>query len=372
MRARGRWKLAPASGSGIMPRSVRKLIWLAIALVALTTSSLRAAPLGPVHRGGSTWAGARGPAPGGRLVIGAAGDIACESAPNGPREPASCQYDDTADLIVRTGLDEVLLLGDLQYEAGAYRSFARFFDPTWGRALANLSPAPGNHEYPGGPSSRPRGYFRYFGDRVRGPDRLGYYSFDLGSCPDAPCWHVISLNSELCFAPGGCGRADDPQDPGPGNRMHRWLRNDLAAHPDAEYPCTIAYWHHPRFSFTTGSGATAAVGPMWDLLYDAGADIVLNGHSHNYQRWRPQDPTGALDPERGIREFVVGTGGRSLYAIPGTTPPANLAVAQATAFGVLRLTLLPEGYRWAWTTARGQPAFDDASAGPVPCVRATP
>jgi len=352
-----------------MPRSVRKLISLAIGVVALTTSSLQAAPLEPADPGGSTRADARGPAPDGGLVIGAAGDIACESAPNGRREPATCQYDDTADLIVGAGLDEVLLLGDLQYEVGAYHAFARYFDATWGHALPNLSPAPGNHEYPDGPSSRPRGYFRYFGDRVKGPHRLGYYSFDLGSCPDAPCWHVISLNSELCFAPGGCGRAADPQDPGPGNRMHRWLANDLAAHPDAQYPCTIAYWHHPRFSFTTGSGATTAVGPLWNLLYAAGVDVVLNGHSHNYQRWRPQDPTGALDPERGIREFVVGTGGRILYAIPGTARPANLVVAQADAFGVLRLTLEAEAYRWAWATAAHQPAFRDASTGAVPCVR---
>lgn len=305
-----------------------------------------------------------------RWVIGAAGDIVCDSDPNGPAEPDTCQYDDTADLIVRSGLDEVLLLGDNQYETGRYADYLEYFDPSWGRAFANLSPAPGNHEYPGGPSSRPRGYFRYFGDRVKGPHGLGYYSFDLGACPDDPCWHLISLNSELCFAPGGCGPAADPSDPGTGNRMYAWLRRDLMRHPDAEYPCTLAYWHHPRFSFSTGSGATTTVGPLWELLHDASADIVLNGHSHNYQRWEPQDPAGAADPDRGIRQFVVGTGGRSKYAIPQGEPPENLVVAQADAFGVLRLTLRAQGYRWAWVTARGQPAFADASEGRVPCVRA--
>jgi hypothetical protein len=153
--------------------------------------------------------------------------------------------------------------------------------------------------------------------------------------------------------------------------MYAWLAADLAAHPDSAYPCTLAYWHHPRFSFSTGSGASAAVAPLWELLYAARADVVLNGHSHNYQRWRPQDPAGEADRD-GIRQFVVGTGGRSLYAIPGGTPPDTLAVANARAFGVLRLTLKAEGYRWAWVTARAQPAFEDEGERGVPCARATP
>ena len=305
-----------------------------------------------------------------RYVIAAAGDIACESDPNGPGSPATCQYDDTARLIDGANLSRVLLLGDNQYERGAYAAYTSYFDPTWGRAKANLAPAPGNHEYANDPSSRPRGYFRYFGKNVKGPDGLGYYSFDIGACPDEPCWHLISLNSELCFTAGGCGPAVDPSDPGPGNRMQAWLTQDLAEHPDTEYPCTLAYWHHPRFSFSTGSGATSAVGPLWELLHAARADVVLNGHSHNYQRWRPMDPNGELDREAGIREFVVGTGGASHYALPGGTAPDNLVSAQADAFGVLRLTLKAKGYRWVWVSAAGQPAFDDASERAVRCVRA--
>jgi acid phosphatase type 7 len=307
-----------------------------------------------------------------RYVIAAAGDIACEHAAYGRRMLSSCQYDDTARLVDGDDLSAVLLLGDNQYERGAYAAYRAYFDPTWGRAFDVIAPAPGNHEYDNDPSSRPRGYFRYFGEEAKGPDGLGYYAFDVGACPNPPCWHLISLNSELCFAPGGCGPAADPSNPGPGNRMYAWLEQDLAAHSDAAYPCTLAYWHHPRFSFSTGSGASTAVAPLWRLLHAARADVVLNGHSHNYQRWRPQDPDGDRDGSEGIVEFVVGTGGASHYAIPKGTRPANLAAAQAAAFGVLRLTLKADGYRWRWVSARGQPGFVDASDGRVACVRATP
>ena len=297
-------------------------------------------------------------------VIGAAGDIACAQDPNGSDEPDTCQFDDTADLIKGTGLSEVLLLGDNQYDRGEYQNYLDYFDPTWGRALRNISPALGNHEYPDGPNSTPRGYFRYFGHDARGPDGLGYYSFDLGRCPDDPCWHMIALNSELCFADGGCDAATDPADPGSGERMYAWLETDLDA--NADHACTLAYWHHPRFSHSTGSGATSTVAPLWDLLYAANADVVLNGHSHNYQRWRPQDPSGGHDRGRGIRQFIVGTGGRGHYAIDGDAPPANLVVAQADAFGILRIALKPAGYAWEWVTAAGQPSFEDN--GRAKCV----
>jgi hypothetical protein len=273
-------------------------------------------------------------------------------------------------LILGTGLAEVLPLGDIQYEVGAYAAFKAYFDPTWGRAFSNLSPVPGNHDYAEDPTSRPRGYFRYFGARVRGPHGLGYYSFDLGACPDAPCWHMVALNSMLCFAPGGCGPAADPNNPGSGNRMYRWLQRDLARHPDAEYPCTLAYWHHPLFSFSTRGAASSNVRPLWDLLHAASADVVLNGHSHNYQRWRPQDPSGVSDPKHGIRQFVVGTGGRHLYEIPGGDRPANLTQAQADSFGILRIALNVESYRWRWVPTARQPTFTDAPRRGVKCVRA--
>jgi hypothetical protein len=347
---------------------VRRPLALAAAFLALLASTSGATEVRTSHRPAPAASAGRAD---GRWVIGAAGDIACGSDANGPSRPDVCQYDDTSDLVVRTGLDEVLLLGDIQYETGAYRDFLAFFDPTWGRAFDNTSPVPGNHEYANDPSARPGGYFRYFGDAARGPRRLGFYSFDLGACPERPCWHLVALNSELCFAPGGCGPAADPENPGPGNRMYMWLRRDLARHPDSEYPCTLAYWHHPRFSVSTASGPSEAVGPLWELLYDAAADVVLNGHSHNYQRWEPQSPVGVSDPERGVRQFVVGTGGASTYPIESEPSPDTLAVAQAESFGIIRITLKAHGYRWEWVTADGQPAFADASDGQVPCVRAS-
>jgi len=302
-------------------------------------------------------------------VIGAAGDIACNADPYPETEPDNCQYDETADLL--TGLTLILALGDNQYPTGSYTGYTTYYDPTWGQYLANTNPVPGNHEYAQDPSSTPRGYFRYFGDRVKGPDGLGYYSFDVpkGCTPgQGVCWHFIALSSELCFASGGCGAPSDPANPGLGNKMHEWLKQDLSDHPASAYACTLAYWHHPLFSFSSGSGESPAMRPLWRLLYRAHADVVVNGHSHNYQRWRPQAPGGAFAPGHGIREFVVGTGGASKYPLPTGQRPANLAVAQDAAFGILRITLRRAGYSWEWATAAGQPAnFTDDSTTTVKC-----
>ena len=136
----------------------------------------------------------------------------------------------------------------------------KYYGPTWGRFRTRTFPAPGNHEYTEDPAAVPTGYFRYFGDRVRGPDGLGYYSFDLptGCTPGVGvCWHLIALSSELCFAGGGCGPAADPADSGPGNRMHGGSSTTCCTHPDDDYPCTLAFWHHPLFSISDGSGVDA-------------------------------------------------------------------------------------------------------------------
>ncbi len=303
------------------------------------------------------------------VVIGAAGDIACERPPQ-PTDTEACRYDDTADLLA--GLAGVLVLGDAQYERGDYEAFLRYYEPTWGRFRSQTFPVPGNHEYTQDPRSTPNGYFRYFGDRVRGPDGLGYYSFDLprGCTPRlGTCWHFIALSSELCFAGGGCEAPSDASDPGPGGRMYAWLRSDLRAHPGSDYPCTLAFWHHPLYSISDGSGATAATRPLWELLHDAHADVVLNGHSHNYQRWEPQDPFGARDMRHGIREFVVGTGGASKYGLLLGTGSTNLATAQNQAFGILRITLHRAGYTWRWVPAAGQPSdFTDVATTVSACV----
>jgi hypothetical protein len=306
------------------------------------------------------------------IQVAAAGDIACQAGPYPPSGSGSCQYQATSDLLTTGGLSAVLALGDDQYDVGAYGAFLRYFDPTWGRLTDILHPVPGNHEYAQDPTSRPHGYFRYFGRAVKGPEGLGFYSFDLpaGCTPGRGiCWHVIALPSELCFAPGGCGPAADPANPGTGNRMYAWLKQDLAAHPNDPYTCTLAFWHHPLFSFSTGSGATSAVRPLWQLLYRARADVVLNGHSHNYQRWRPQDPRGGRDRKRGIREFVVGTGGASHYALQSGTRPSNLAAAQDDAFGVLRFSLRRNGYAWTWVASAGQAAaFTDTKTASIRCT----
>jgi serine/threonine-protein kinase len=304
----------------------------------------------------------------GPFVIAAAGEIACPGPPFPDADPDACQYDDTADLLHPGELAAVLALGDNQYDNGDYEDYLAYYDAEWGRAKSITKPVPGNHEYRAPLPATPDGYLRYFGDSVRGPDGQGYYSFDLGACPSRPCWHLIALNSQLCVGPGGCGPPPRGIEPGAGNRMYRWLKRDLSTHPNKEYPCTLAYWHHPLVSFSMGSGATPEVRPLWDLLYAARADVVLNGHSHNYQRWKPQDPAKRADPDRGLRQFVVGTGGSFKNSLQLGAWPANLVAAQDSAFGVLKITFGRTSYMWMWVSAPGQPAYSDASARPAHCT----
>jgi hypothetical protein len=338
---------------------------LAGVLAALTI----AMPVG--RSSGTSVAGALALQAPSEYVIVAAGDIACGNAPFGKASPDRCQYDETAELTSGRRIEEVLPLGDLQYNEGEYRKFVRYYGKWWGVSKENQSPVPGNHDHAFEPNRKPRGYFRYFGNRVKGPNGWGYYSYDLPAgcvAGDEVCWHLIALNSELCYATGGCNRPDDPTDVGVGEQMWRWLRRDLNKHPDSDQPCTLAYFHHPLFSFSSASRGGVAVRPLWRLLYDAEADVVLNGHSHNYQRWMPQSPDGELQAARGIREFIVGTGGASKYAMQSADPPANLAKAQAGSFGVLRLIIGADGYRWSWRTADGQRRFRDARSTAVACA----
>jgi hypothetical protein len=299
-----------------------------------------------------------------RFVVGAAGDIACDAPPASDPGAGVCRYDAAAALLA--DVDHVLTLGDNQYPSGSLDAYRRRYGPTWGRFRAITSPVPGNHEYLSGADGEPTGYLSYFGDRVRGPDGLGSYSFDLpsGCTPgEGLCWHIVAIASEPCFAGGGC-EASSEADLDAGARLYRWLERDLAAHPNDRYPCTLAFWHHPLFSFSTGSGASAAVRPLWELLYGARAEMVLNGHSHNYQRWDPLSPDGTPDPSRGIRQFVVGTGGSRLYALADGSRPPGLAAAQDDAFGILRLVLHPTSYVWSWVGVDGGPMgfADTASA----------
>jgi acid phosphatase type 7 len=232
----------------------------------------------------------------------------------------------------------VFAVGDLAYPDGSDEQFAKCYGPTWGRFKDRTRPAPGNHEYHSDGAS---GYVRYFGSTAGDPKKA-YYSYDLGA------WHVIVLNSE-CQDVGGCG-AGSPQE--------QWLRQDLNAHPTK---CTLAYWHKPLFSSGAAHGNDREVKPLWDDLYAANADVVLNGHDHDYERFAPQDPLGKLDRQRGIREFVVGTGGKNSHR-SFASPKPNSEVRQADTFGVLKLTLHAASYDWEFVPEAGK-AFTDFGSG---------
>jgi Calcineurin-like phosphoesterase len=199
----------------------------------------------------------------------------------------ACHMRATARLVLDLDPAVVLTLGDNQYENGTLAKFRRSYEQSWGRLRSRTRPAPGNHDYR---TAGAAGYFDYFG-AAAGPRSTGFYSFDVGA------WHLIALNSE-CAHIGGCGK---------GSLQERWLRADLAAHPAG---CTLAYWHKPRFS-SGWHGSDATYTDFWRALYEAGADVVLVGHDHDYERFAPQTPDARPDPARGIRQFVVGTGGKT-------------------------------------------------------------
>ena len=230
----------------------------------------------------------------------------------------------------------VMAVGDLAYPDGTKENFD-CYDRTWGRAKTRTRPAPGNHEFH---SSGATPYFAYFG-AAAGDAGGGYYSYALGA------WHIIVLNSE-CEDVGGCDA---------GSREEKWLRTDLAAHPAS---CTLAYWHKPLFSSGGAHGNDLLVAPLWQALYDAGADVIINGHDHDYERFAPQNPQGQADAPRGIREFVVGTGGKNLR--PFGTTKDNSEVRSIDSFGVLKLTLRPNGYDWLFISQHGKQFTDSGTA----------
>jgi hypothetical protein len=230
----------------------------------------------------------------------------------------------------------VMAVGDLAYPDGSKENFV-CYDKTWGRAKSRTRPAAGNHEFH---SAGGTPYFDYFG-AAAGDPKTGYYSYELGA------WHVVVLNSE-CQDVGGC-EAGSPQE--------KWLRADLAAHAVA---CTLAYWHKPLFSSGSAHGNDLTVKGLFQALYEANADVVINGHDHDYERFAPQTPDGAADPARGIREFVAGTGGKNHR--PFGEPKPNSEVRDATAFGVLKLTLKPGGYDWQFIPEAGK-TFTDSGSG---------
>ena len=305
--------LEPWQRSWTTPRRGVAII-AAFALVAIGTS-----PAGPAARKRTPpprshlvpltrVPGTAAAVPPAEVTVAAAGDLACR--PGQAPTPIECRQQEVSDLVLADrNVTKVLLLGDLQYENGELDGFRQSYEASYGRFKDRSVPAPGNHEYntPGA-----TGYYAYFGAAAH-PETNGYYSLDL-----SPSWHLVVLNSNCGFV--ACDAASE---------QVRWLRADLAR---STKPCTIAIWHHPRFT-SAQRGGNLSTAPFFDALYAAGADLVVSGHEHQYERFDPQRPDETPDPTRGIREFVVGTGGRSVY--PFATPRPN-SVQRAIGIGVAR------------------------------------
>ena len=289
--------------------------------VAVGTATIRATAGGKTGQSVITVTAA--PPSGSVMMIGA-GDI---SDCNNNNDEA------TAKILDANPNGIVFVLGDNVYEVGSTTEFNTCYNPTWGRHKGRTMPSVGNHEYG---TADAAGYFAYFGSAAGDPAK-GYYSYDTGD------WHVVVLNSRLGSAPS--------------TAQLDWLRADLTANAKS---CTIAYWHHPRFSSGLEHGNNTSMQPFWDLLYEFNADVVLNGHDHDYERFAPQTPAGLPDSQRGIREFVVGTGGRALYNLG--TRKANSEVYNSSTFGVLKLILSPGAYSWEFIPVAGQ-TFADTGSG---------
>ena len=251
----------------------------------------------------------------------------------------------TASILDANPGANVLTAGDSVYQNGTPDEFRDCYDPSWGRAKARTIPTVGDHEYN---TPNAAGYFAYFQDQLQpfGPaaddPTRGYYSYDLGS------WHVVSLNVN-CGSIGGCG-AGSPEE--------TWLRGDLSSHSNA---CTMVMLHDPRFSSGTVHGGTPAMQALWQAMYDNGADLTIAGNEHNYERFAPQTPSGLLDVDRGITQFVVGTGGKSHYSFTGGTLAGNSEIRNDDTFGVLKLTLHATGYDWQFLPEAGH-SFTDAGS----------
>ncbi len=321
----------------VAARRSRNLLLAAAALCAW----VMAAPAGSLSAvtgaPGATAAAASDP------VVATAGDIACDPASSkfngGKGTSSACRQLATSNLIAAdSAIRAVLPLGDNQYECGGYQAYLKSYDPSWGRVLAMTHPVAGNHEYQtsGGTdcSSGAAGYFRYFGAAAGDP--RGDYAWNLGS------WHLIALNGN-CGKVGGC-TSGSPQ----GN----FLKQNLGS-----ATCTLAYWHQPFYNGT--STPVSSYKDFWQILYNAGADVILAGHLHTYGRFAPQDAAGHVDSSRGIRQFIVGTGGEDLFLLNGSH---NVAKTSKT-FGVLKLTLHPSSYDWRFVNTSG----GTVDSGSAPC-----
>ena len=272
------------------------------------------------------------------VVMSGAGDIGACAAPTYDQKPDGNQMQTSNLLMAMPG--GVFTMGDNQQNSGTEKQFTNCYGPSWGRVKARTKPSPGNHDYG---TNNAAAYYKYFGSNA-GPSGLGYYSYMAGA------WHVVSLNSNITDEKAITAQRD-------------WLNQDLADNPAV---CTLAYWHHPLFTSgpliyakdgfnkVTKDGFNKGVKDIWDILYKFNVDVVVNGHMHMYERFRPQNSSGNADTKRGIREFVVGTGGvglwgeKSLGKIPPTSEVRNFGT-----YGILKLTLRNRDYDWEFVPAVG-------------------
>ena len=257
----------------------------------------------------------------------------------GAGDIAECDRDgDEKTALLLDGIaGTVFLLGDNAYENGTAQEYANCYNPSWGRHKARTKPSAGNHDYN---TANATGYYGYFGAAAGDPTK-GYYSYDLGP------WHVVVLNSG----------EENSSKTAAGSPQEQWLRADLAAHTQM---CTLAYWHHPLWTSVSGRSTNNGIRPLWQALYDLGADLILNGHDHVYQRFAPMRPDGTADAAFGLRQLTVGTGGRELYGL-GTNHP-NSEVRDNSTTGVLKLTLSATGYTWQFIPVVGGTFTDAGSA----------
>jgi Calcineurin-like phosphoesterase len=282
-------------------KNINKLTRLVMVFL-LAATLLRATDTGPLHASAAT------------VVLVGAGDI------------ASCaQNNDEATAKLLDGISgTVFIAGDNAYNSGSYTEYTNCYHPTWGRHKSRTKPVPGNHEYG---TSGAAGYFKYFSNTP------SYYAYNLGD------WRIYALNSEISAS------STSPQ--------VNWLKKDLSVSPKR---CVLAYWHKPRWSSGAIHSGTAAMQTIWKTLYDAKAELVLTGHSHNYERFKEMNAAGAA-ASPGLREIVVGTGGAGFHGFSGALSTSQ--VRNASTYGVLKLTLTSTSYSWKFVPVAGK-SFTDS------------
>ena len=232
--------------------------------------------------------------------------------------------------------DEVFTLGDNAYPDGSARDYRECFGRSWGDStrliMRNIRPTPGNHEHL---SNMAAPYYEYFG-KAAGSPRKGYYGYDIGE------WRAIALNSEIVV---NSAFTNDER-----KEQEDWLKKEIADNPKK---CVLAYWHHPRFS-SGWHGTELRLMPIWQILYEGGVDLILNGHEHNYERYLPQDPMGVVDSAKGMTQIIVGTGGGDLRGFGSSTPGKNSAYQIQGHFGVLKITLGAEEWQSVFIDTNGR------------------